>query len=353
MKTLLIARHYSELIAKLSDWLRSCLFLIILIIILNYDFLLFYLNLNYHPLIYNNTCNFSIFGLFFTNYSINKIKDLIFNNIKSIITCLIIVSISFIFPSFQYYLMLTISTGVLLMTFSFVDYYIQLRYNMVRFILKFLDELNILVYFERIYIYYFTQPNNIFLRNTTFIYIGCFLYVLISKYLFINKNNLHSLTFNSILLLYVLLFISLITVYIRVLLNTSILLHNLSWSILKTEELPFNGDSSPQSDFKNSAKPSGNSYNIFNFSKTFNYSSEQTMRNAIRFKYAGLGIGICTLCVAGYAGYQQRLQTIAAQEQVRVQEINNREMTRQNDLEEVSQGMMSKEDYQRKHNPIK
>ena len=43
----------------------------------------------------------------------------------------------------------------------------------------------------------------------------------------------------------------------------------------------------------------------------------------------------------------------AAQEAVLAQQVNNLEMTRQNDLEELSQGIISKEDYLRKYPPQK
>lgn len=81
-----------------------------------------------------------------------------------------------------------------------------------------------------------------------------------------------------------------------------------------------------------------------------------------RFKYFGLGVGLCTLGVGCYGIYYQRQQYLMAQQQNEIareqnriaQEQNeiarkqNREFKKQNDLEEVSQGLMTKETYQKK-----
>ena len=64
--------------------------------------------------------------------------------------------------------------------------------------------------------------------------------------------------------------------------------------------------------------------------------------NVSRFRLLGFGIGVCTFCIGGYAAYQQCLQTISSQ-------IQAEEMVRQNDLEEVSQGLMTRDDYLKKH----
>lgn len=142
-------------------------------------------------------------------------------------------------------------------------------------------------------------------------------------------------------------------VYLRLLLTASIISHNISFSFLKTEdhpndELPSHGNKNPVN-----SKPE-KSYSFLTFRKTINNNQyHQASTNAFRYRVIGLGIGACTLCIGGYAAYQQRLQTIAAQESVRAQEINNREMTRQNDLEELSQGLMSKENYNKKYPPNK
>lgn len=50
----------------------------------------------------------------------------------------------------------------------------------------------------------------------------------------------------------------------------------------------------------------------------------------------GYSVGLCGLCIAGYTFYQQSL--------------NNFEMTRRNDLEEVSLGFKTRESYDNRYN---
>jgi hypothetical protein len=166
--------------------------------------------------------------------------------------------------------------------------------------------------------------------------------------------------YHILLLLYLFLIISAMMVYLRLLLTASIISHNISFNFLKTESLP--DDTLPNHGNKNPVitnKPE-NLYSFLTFRKTINNNQyNQASTNAFRYRALGLGLGACTLCIASYAAYHQRLQTIAAQESLKVaqeslkaQEINNREMSRQNDLEEVSQGLMSKENYSKKYPPI-
>ena len=149
---------------------------------------------------------------------------------------------------------------------------------------------------------------------------------------------------------YLYLFVCTICLYYRILLSASIINHNISSNFLKSDEIP----SEPKEISSTSySKTINNNYSLFTFKKNTTNNYQQAAANAFRFRLFGLGVGICTLCIGGYAAYQQRLQTIAAQEAVLAQQVNNLEMTRQNDLEELSQGIISKEDYLRKYPPQK
>lgn len=125
-------------------------------------------------------------------------------------------------------------------------------------------------------------------------------------------------------------------VYLRLLLTTSIISHNIS-----SEDIPHYESS-------HDGNKTQNHYSFLTFRKNVtNNQYHQTSTNAFRYHTLSLGIGICTLCLGGYAAYQQRLQTSVAQE------VNNYEMTRQNDFEEVSQGLMFKDNYTKKYSKTK
>lgn len=128
-----------------------------------------------------------------------------------------------------------------------------------------------------------------------------------------------------------------ITLYCRFLLSTSIIIHNISFNFLKTYDLPKT---------ETSAKNVNNSttnYSLFQFKTTHIHNHTKAASNASSFRFIGLGIGFCTICIGGYAAYQSRIQSVAALDSLEALKINNEEMRRQNDLEEVSQGLMSRE----------
>lgn len=81
-----------------------------------------------------------------------------------------------------------------------------------------------------------------------------------------------------------------------------------------------------------------------------------TINRGSQHRRFGLFLGICTFCVAGSAAYYAREQALSARDQalsardqVQAQIQNNIQMERQNDLEEVSQGLRSKESYNEKY----
>ena len=142
------------------------------------------------------------------------------------------------------------------------------------------------------------------------------------------------------------LFLGFFATYTRFLLSTSILIVNLSENILFFQESQdSDNDTSSKPIMASNNKPKG--FTLFDFRRIYNYGNNSS--NSPRFKYFGLGIAIGTLCLGGYAAHQQKLQNLIAQEQNRIALEQNREFRRQNDLEEVSQGMMTKEDYLKKY----
>lgn len=159
--------------------------------------------------------------------------------------------------------------------------------------------------------------------------------------------QLSSVTTLHLLCLYLILFLGLFANYTRFMLSTSILIFNLSESILFFGEPNDFDDNKKNPPSKPTMHAQLKGFTLFDFRRTYNY--ENTSRNASKFKYYGLGIAICTLCVGGYAAHQQKQQNLIAQEQNRIAQEKNNEFKRQNDLEEVSQKIISQEEYQRRH----
>lgn len=271
---------------------------------------------------------------------------------KEFLVICIVALISFLAPSFQYFCMLLISASLLILSTSIFDSILPQRPIIVRQLFLLLNYLGIIFYFENVYKKYFFQNKKAFNIQTCLIYFNCICYVLISKYLFLNRFNINQFSFHWSFVLYFFLVINLFFVYVRILLNTSIIIHNLIPYYLTFDELQSdkNTPSTTSVNPPSNTSHTGNSYSFFNFSRYYNTAenAEHAAQQSVRFKRVGLVVGIATLGIGSYAAYQQHLQTIAALESVRLQEINNREMMRQNDLEEVSQKIMSEETYRSK-----
>lgn len=281
------------------------------------------------------------------------IKPIFGSFYKEFFFCLTLVTMSFLFPTFQYFFMLFFSSIILFLMFPYIDNYIPKRKTFAEFILNKFHTLGLLEYFVNIYIKFFCQNTKTCFIQTICLYVVSFFYILTSKYIFLNKLFLWENNIHFLIMLYLILFISNLAVYYRLLLSTSIIFFNLTLNILKTEEFPDNPKNQPSSTPTSSESQISGKENsrssLFVYTKNIHNTYQSAPLNTSRFRLIGLSLGFCTLCVGGYAAYQQRLQTIAAQESVRSQDKNNFEMTRQNDLEEVSQGLMSKESYQQKY----
>lgn len=138
-------------------------------------------------------------------------------------------------------------------------------------------------------------------------------------------------------------------------LNSSIICYNLSTFLLKTEEVERSSSSSLFWYDNSNNLPIINSEIFFRFFKNCCLYNEHT-RNASRFINDLVYLLELLLACSLLRRLSQRLQTIAAQEQVKfgreqvaAQVDNNYEMQRQNDLKMINQGMMSKEEFLQRH----
>jgi len=276
---------------------------------------------------------------------------------RELVLAIIISFLVTLAPVFNFFFTSTISCMVLFLS---VDKYLSFRRQLALNLWIFLYNMGFIDYFVNLYFKFFSQSNKQFYCQTFVIYGFCLLYLWLSKYLFLHKNTTLALDMVSHYLLYVGLILGLIAIYIRSLLFLSIFVVDLRhiYHFGDLEEKPVISD-------EGKTKPGGNSWLSFHKHAHQHTHYENVAPKTSFFRRAGLGIAFLGLGVTGYAAYQQRLQTIAAQEALKVaqeslkvaqeslneQLRNNLEMNRQNDLEEVSQGLRSKEDYLKKYGP--
>lgn len=127
--------------------------------------------------------------------------------------------------------------------------------------------------------------------QTVFLYALCIVY---TPYLFLTRDFLWLQDKLLLLLFYILLLFCTIMVYYRLLLSASIVIHNIFFTFLKTEDLP---------DSANGMK----NFSLFTYKKNITNQYQNASVNVSRFRLLGFGIGVCTLRIGGYAAYQQHL----------------------------------------------
>lgn len=268
---------------------------------------------------------------------------------KELLIIILYVGLIFYLPNINFIFMLFISGIILLFCIPYFDFFFPLRTKITSSVWVILQEMGLISYFLELYDRFFSQEIMRFRLKITIIYLFCLIYILISKYLWLNQKHLIEMDLFSFYLLFVIAIISLFAFYLRFLLNIAILVATLEPVYrLNVEGLDENAIN------KNHPQSSTSHKSLLSFNRYDNSHHHYTVsKNAMLFRRVGIFIGVGTLGIASYAAYQQALQTIAAQESVRAQEQNNFEMSRQNDLEEVAQGFMSKETYESKYKKIK
>lgn len=150
-------------------------------------------------------------------------------------------------------------------------------------------------------------------------------------------------------LAYLILFFGTFTIYIRFFLNISLFLTIstlcLQPSLLSPDILYILGEGDQQDPIlpKGTTNNYGRPYfTLVDRSKNYYHQNFNPQLHSRLSRGSNFVIGFAGLFVGGATLYYAKMQTDHAA-------INSFEMTRQNDLEEVSQGLMSKEEYQSKY----
>lgn len=226
------------------------------------------------------------------------------------------------------------------------------RDNLLTELLVFLSKISVLDYLSGIYILFFCVPRPILIKRYIIICFISLCYITISRYYFYHVTFLHEHLLYSKHIIYIILVLGIAVTYYRILLSISMffvfmVLRTNNPSLLHPVVLYVLGETP---DEPKSSNPSPRNYSLFHINQSRNYYRENfKASNHGLHRNVGYGIGFFGLVVGFGAAYYGKVQADASLAQVKAQEINNFEMRRQNDLEEVSQGLMSKEDYTKKY----
>ncbi len=289
----------------------------------------------------------------------------------SISIIILLTTISFISPMFSFIFTSLIMGIMLILLFPYkiYDSFFDTQKTLIKKILIVLEDLGILDFLATLYIMFFCVPAKIFKIRLLIMFIISIAYIITTRYCFIHILLLHEkFSYITYIFIYFMLFIGISLIYFRFLINLALFIvplalrlepKLLSESVLyvfgeeqdmqKSQDIPVTSPAKPR-----------NRLSFINI--TVNRSTYQqhfTLNNPKSFRNFGIGLGLFTLGATSYAAYCSKIQADAAiiqanaaLAQVIAQEVNNKEMARQNDLEEVAQGLMSKDDYIKKYEKL-
>jgi len=214
--------------------------------------------------------------------------------------------------------------------------------SLIKTILSLMNLYDLLPIFTKLYlIIFYTTPQTYYnIRN--FCYGLTILNILVSRYYFYHKIILHQVfSYSELTLITFLIFISYLGIYLRMAINSSIILTflikvympQLSHPVLRVEppDLP--------------PGKSSKTFNLFNLNNSnhhHNHNHHYAPKN-INWARCGLAVACLSLCISGATYYHVSQQTLEARRQTL-------QLTRQADATEVAAGTMTKEEFH-KRNP--
>jgi hypothetical protein len=247
--------------------------------------------------------------------------------------------ITMFFPIFWLIFIMPLTVISLILVFPCVIQYVFPRRNLIVIILNFLIEVNVFKFLTNLHSIVFYTKTKIYIMFVIFCYGLTIFYILVSRYNFYHKIVLReTFSFSTTLIIGVFLFIGLCGSYLRILINLSniVVLAARAYvpeildPILKVEPADY---------------PINTPRNFLGFSKhTHNHNHYHPPQpKTTGWSRFGVIAALGTLAVGSATYYHTRLQTAELQKQTQ-------EFKRQNDLEELSQSLMTKEEYH-KRNP--
>jgi len=236
------------------------------------------------------------------------------------------------FPVFWLLIIMPLTIISLLLVgfpFDFAHYFSFHKQNLVVPVLKFLAELNILKFFITLYSLVFYTITKVYLFFCLFCYGLTLLYMLVSRYYFYHKFVLREeFSLSSIWLICLLLFIGFCGSYLRILINVSIIIVAATRQYMPELLDPLLRVEPPD-------LPSGSNKSLFSFSYNNHNHHYPPQPKTTTWGRLGIFVALGGVVISGATYYHMQRQTY--------------EFTRQNDLEELSQGLITKEEYQERH----
>jgi hypothetical protein len=276
------------------------------------------------------------------NYSYIFGFDLPFSNPLSSKTILLIYIISFtlIIIGFSIIIKSTILLLLFLIVFSCFPFISNISssnklypytFPLVLWFINFLFDINFLSICKYIYDFLFSFPRYIYYTIFSFISFGCLFSLFITRYILFLKIESQAIS----LYIYILYIIGILFIFLRSLILFSIYIipfvYNLS---LMESHIP---DDSP--------KPSNPRFGgIFNKHNHIHNNYFRGFPHSNFNRNLGIGVAVCGVGLSGYACYQYRLSALAAMKSADA-------AVKANDQWEVSNGIMTKEDYMKKYPP--
>lgn len=236
-------------------------------------------------------------------------------------------------------------------TIPYFDFFIP-RYLIAKQIWAFSLNIGLIEYLLNIFAFFFDRKKAHFVIFLGILYFFAISYLIASKYLLLHKNEISLLSTPIFFSLYFFIVIGIFISYLQLILSSAVLVYTIApsflvkmglenWEVKTLEALPPQIPSTSSSTSTSSTEEIKYVLSIIlkhKHNHTHYHYPENISKNIKWFRGVGYFIGLSGLGVAGYAAYQQKLQTIAA-----VNQAN--EMRRQNDLEALSQELITKEEY--------
>jgi hypothetical protein len=260
-----------------------------------------------------------------------------------LVITLILTLMCYISPSFCLVFMILTTSFMLVICFPFriTDSFTQKRLFLINLLLELLNYYNILDLFATLYINIFSLEPRKFKLYVSCFFIPIFFYPIISRYYITIVVQHQSISFLTYLFISITLFTGLFFIYLRLILSFSVLVTNLAYvnkPTLLNPSILYVLDPNDQE----TPPVVSNNKSLFHFdkSKHTNYNT-YVFPNSTFLKRLGVCTAVAGTCIAFYAALQTGQQTTLMQRQVEQE-------TRMNDLEELSQGLMTKEAYNKK-----
>jgi hypothetical protein len=289
-----------------------------------------------------------LFSKYFSNHSFIFLKIALMGLLGTFFLTLI----CYLSPSFCLVFMIITTSVMLIICFPFHlnNKLNEKRLSLIKLFIEVIHTFNLINILATIYINVFSLTPKRFKMYAFFLFIPIFFYPIISRYYYYLIIVDHAqISFNLYLLYSSFLFLGLFFIYLRLTLTFSILVTHLTYTYNPTLLNPailYILDNEPPIE---PIQPITTNKSLFHVdgSKHTHYHS-YVFANSNFLKKLGICTAVAGTCMAFYTALQMAQQTDIQRLHLKDSMEQTRQIDRQNDLEEVSQGLRSTESYNAK-----